>query len=252
MNYMVSLKNIIEALDSEFSFFKGEDDSCNGLQVEGKEEVSKVAVTCDASLETIEKAISEKAEFIFCHHGLFWKKALPEKVHLVWRKRLKILLKNDVSLYAVHLPLDAHPTMGNNALLANMLGLKNLEPAGEYNCSKIGFKGVKECSLEELAKEVKNKLGEARVFKFHDNCKNIAVGSGGCGFVAHNAFSENVDTLVTGEFKHSDYHLAKENNCNVIEAGHYNTEVLGVREIGKWLEKKFALPFVFMEAPTGL
>jgi len=246
---------LVTALDAEFSFYKGKDDSVNGLQVEGNAAVQKVAVACDAALETIEKAAAEKADMLVVHHGLFWNSDLPKKVDFVWRRRLQTCLDAGLNVYAQHLPLDAHPTLGNNVLLGQALGLQGLTPACEYAGAKVAFKGQlkKPVTVQAFAKTVEAKVGAVyKTLAFGpEKIKNVAVCSGSGGFCTSSAKDEGFDTLVVGEFKHSDYHDAKENGVNVVEAGHYNTEVFGVQAVGKWLEEKFGVPYVFLDVPTG-
>lgn len=250
---MVSRSELVSFLDKTFSFYKGEDDSCNGLQYEGEDSITKAAFAVDACLSSFEAAAQSNADFLFVHHGLFWKKNLPEGVTGIWRKRLDALAEKNLSLYAVHLPLDAHPKLGNNAVLAGMLALKRLERFGEYHGEKIALKGVlpKQMKLFELRGLVEKKLGvNATVYDFGSaGVRRVGVCSGGGAFAAGEG---GIDCLVTGEVKHSDYHAAKDAGVNVIEAGHYVTETLGVKAVQKLVEKKFGIKTVFLDLPTGL
>jgi len=249
------LLQLVNALDSEFSFFKGADASKNGLQIRGSRDVSKVAVACDAALETIEKASVSGADFLLVHHGLKWHGQGPLKKDVLFQARLKAATRAGLSVYAQHLPLDVHPAMGNNVLLAQAVGLTQLKPACPYEGAKIAFKGTlpQAVSLNAFATAVKKGVGTPyRVLPFGSNAvRKVAVCSGSGGFCASNAKSEGFDTLLVGEFKHSDYHVAKEFGVNVVEAGHYVTETVGVQAVGKWLQEKFGVPFVFVDAPTG-
>lgn len=248
----VSLKELASALDAEFSFYRGQDESQNGLQVHGNANVRKGAVACDAALETIEKTAFLKADFLFVHHGLLWKKEVPRTVKAI-QKRIQAARKSNLSVYAMHLPLDAHPTLGNNALLAKAIGLKNATPCVMEEGAFLGLCGDLDASPDALAEAVKKKLGSARLFSFGpEKVYRVAVCTGSGGFAALEAKKEGFDALVVGEFKHSDYHFAKESGVNVIEAGHYNSEILGPKAVGKWIEKKFGVPFEFIDAPTGL
>ncbi|HLD76300.1 MAG TPA: Nif3-like dinuclear metal center hexameric protein, partial [Candidatus Norongarragalinales archaeon] len=123
----VPLKKLVAALNAEFAFYKGLDGSKNGLQVKGKPTVGNVAVACDAALETIKKAADAKADLLIVHHGLFWKHQDPRTVRVTF-ERVDAAQKASLSIYAMHLPLDAHPVLGNNAVLARMLGIKNPKP----------------------------------------------------------------------------------------------------------------------------
>lgn len=252
---VVFLASLVSALDDEFSFFKGKDDSCNGLQIDGNSDVGKVAVACDAVLETIEKAAFLDADLLIVHHGMFWNSDLPRRVDVPCRRRLQACFDAGLSVYAQHLPLDLHPTLGNNVLVGKALGLSGLQPACEYFGAKMAFKGnlAKPVTLDVFAKTVEKSVGAAnRVLPFGSKIvKSVAVCSGSGGFCASYAKDDGFDTLVVGEFKHSDYHDAKEAGVNVVEAGHYNTEVFGVQTTGRWLEEKFGVPWAFVDAPTG-
>ncbi|MBI2445537.1 Nif3-like dinuclear metal center hexameric protein [Candidatus Micrarchaeota archaeon] len=252
---MVNRSTLIVALDAEFSFYKGLDASKNGLQVKGPKAVSKVAVACDAALETIEKAARAYADLLIVHHGLLWEGSGPLKKDVLLQQRMVVAKKSGLNIYAMHLPLDAHPVMGNNVLLAQALGMHYVRPACAYEGAKIAFKGVlpKPVSLKAFSKTVEKKVGAAyKTLPFGpDLVRRVAVCSGSGGFCTAFAEAENFDTLVVGEFKHSDYHAAKEFGVNVVEAGHYHTEVFGVNAVGRWVEERFGVPFVFIDAPTG-
>ena len=252
---LVNRSTLVSALDAEFSFYAGQDASKNGLQIRGRRTVSKVAVACDAALETIENAARAHADLLVVHHGLRWDGQDPLTKDVLFQARLNAAQKAGLNVYAQHLPLDAHPRLGNNVLLAEALGLRGITPACSYEGAKIAFKGrlEKPLSLDALARRVTKKIGAAySVLPFGASyVKRVAVCSGSGGFCASFAKREGFDTLVVGEFKHSDYHDAKEYGVNVIEAGHYNTEVVGVQAVGRWIEERFGIPFVFIDVPTG-
>lgn len=251
----MDLYRLANALDAEFSFFKGEDASKNGLQIRGHRTVSKVAVSCDAALETIQQAADVGADLLFVHHGLKWHGQGPLKKDVLFQARLRAAKKSGLNVYAQHLPLDAHPVLGNNVLLAKALGLHGLQSACDYECAKIAFKGSLErpVSVKTFARTVEKKFGATyRILPFGPRTvRKVAVCSGSGGFCTSFAKAERFDTLVVGEFKHSDYHAAQEFGVNVVEAGHYNTEVFGVQAVGRWVETKFGVPFVFIDAATG-
>ncbi|MBI5225671.1 Nif3-like dinuclear metal center hexameric protein [Candidatus Micrarchaeota archaeon] len=255
MSAMVNRNVLVNALDAEFSFFKGADKSKNGLQVKGLKTVSNVAVACDAALETIEGAVAAKADLLVVHHGLLWEGAGPIRTDPLLRKRLAFAKNAGLNLYAQHLPLDAHPKLGNNVVLGHALGLSDLVPACVHDGAKVAFKGrlEKPVSLSAFSKTVAKKVGDVyAVLPFGPQMvKRVAVCSGSGGFCTSFAKTEGFDTLVVGEFKHSDYHAAKEFGVNVIEAGHYNTEVWGVQAVGRWIEARFGVPIVCVNAPTG-
>ena len=235
--------------------FKKVDDSLNGLQV-GRSEgaLRKMAFAVDASLETIQRAKESGAQALFVHHGLFWGKPIPVTGTL--RSRLMELLGADMALYACHLPLDAHAELGNNAVLARMLGLQEIEPFGDYHGIKLGFKGILDPALD-LAGAIRRVLpagDQARtILPFGpESITRVAVVSGGAPFELHQAVSEGLDLYITGEPSHSIYHEAAESRINFVAAGHYATEVHGVKAMAERVSRELGLETLFVEQPTGL
>jgi dinuclear metal center YbgI/SA1388 family protein len=231
------------------------DVSLNGLQVDNDgAEIDKIAFAVDASLETFAQAANAGAALIFVHHGLFWGK--PLRVAGTHRERLRFLLDHNLALYAAHLPLDQHPTLGNNAGLAELLGIESPEPFGEYHGQKIGFKGklVKPLTIEEAVKRISFRdrppLG---VYPFgrRENLSCAAV-SGGFSEGASQAIEEGIDLYVTGEASHEIYHQILEGHLNMIAGGHYSTEVWGVRRLMENCAANLNLEVEFIDAPTGL
>jgi dinuclear metal center YbgI/SA1388 family protein len=235
--------------------FSSIDISLNGIQVDNDgAEIAKIAFAVDASLETFKQAADAGAGMIFVHHGLFW--GQPLRVAGTHRERLRFLLDHNLALYAVHLPLDQHPTLGNNAGLAELLGIESPEPFGEYHGRKIGFKGklAKPLTIEEAVKRISFRdrppLG---VYPFggRDNL-SCAVVSGGAAEEATQAIEEGIDLYVTGEASHEIYHQILEGHLNMIAGGHYSTEVWGVRRIMENCAVNLNLEAEFIDAPTGL
>jgi dinuclear metal center YbgI/SA1388 family protein len=235
--------------------FKEVDNSLNGLQVDNDgSEIKKIAFAVDAALEVFKQAASAGAGMLFVHHGLFWGPA--ERIDGSRRERIKFLLDNNLALYAVHLPLDQHPVLGNNAVLAELLGIENPEPFGLYHGRKVGYKGnlKKALTLDEVVKKIsfmnRPPLG---VFPFgKSESQSCAVISGGAAQEAFQALEEKVDLYVTGESSHTVYHHALEGHMNIIAGGHYSTEVWGVRRMMEECAKKLEIDTVFLDVPTGL
>ncbi|MDR0410887.1 MAG: Nif3-like dinuclear metal center hexameric protein [Treponema sp.] len=238
-----------------FNIEMWEDVSLNGLQVDNDgAEVEKVAFTVDACMETFERAALAGAGMLFTHHGLFW--GTPFALNGAARARLKFLLDNNIALYAVHLPLDQHPRLGNNAVLAQKLGMENIEPFGLYHGRKIGFKGsLKESlSVDEAVQRVgfMNRPPLSALSFGAAKNRTAAVVSGGAADMVHEALVEGIDLFVTGESSHSCYHDALEGGINVIAAGHYASEVWGVRAVMKYCVDELLIDAEFIDAPTGL
>ena len=228
------------------------DGAVNGLQVENSGTVTRLAATVDASLATVKLAIAAKADLLLVHHGLFWSKAQPwtgKKYELV-----RLLVENDLAVYSSHLPLDAHPKLGNNAQLAAALGLKQLQPFFSSHGQTIGWQARTRISRAELAHRLERALGlkPRLVPGGQEICRRIGLVTGGAGGDLPQAAGEGVDTFITGEGPHWTYALAEELGLNVFYGGHYATETFGVKALAAALSEKFKLPWKFLDHPTGL
>jgi len=252
---MERLKNIVSFLDKFLDIKNIKDDSWNGLQFEGNPVVKKVMCTVDAGATVFEKAADEKADLIIVHHGHYWKNSNPCFIGAN-KKRLEILYKNGISLYAAHLPLDMHPEIGNNMMLLKIIGARKTKPFFSYDGKSISFCGVfqKKVKLEEIVDRFNKSLGiRARVLPYGpEDIKTVAVVSGGGGYAGFGeAIKEGVDLYVSGDTLEV-FHSAKDFSLNVVFGGHHATETLGVKEIAKILEKKFDIESKFVDIPTGL
>ena len=228
------------------------DGAVNGLQVENSGVVTKIAAAVDASLATIKLAVAARADLLIVHHGLFWSPRHP------WTGKnyelMQLLLENNLAVYSSHLPLDAHPKLGNNARLCAALGLKNLKPFFASHGQTIGFKSRTRISREELAKRLERATGAKPTIipGGKETCEHIGIVTGGAGGELKIAAAEGVDTFITGEGPHWTYALAEELDLNVLYGGHYATETFGVKALASELAKKFKLPWEFLDHPTGL
>ncbi|ASJ17070.1 Nif3-like dinuclear metal center hexameric protein [Thermococcus chitonophagus] len=245
---------IVRFLDEFLNISAYPDKSSNGLQVEGKKEVNTVAFAVDACLDTIVKARAFNADMLIVHHGIIW--GGVNYVKGLFAKRLKELMRAEMNLYVAHIPLDAHPEVGNNAQLLKLLGLEPKEPFGEYRGVKIGFIGEfdKPKPLPMIAQILAEKLPVDYVKSYEfglQEVKRVAVMSGAGGFAIEEA-SERADLLITGEFTHADYRTAEDLRLSVIAAGHYATETLGVKALMPMIREKFGVKTVFIDSPTGL
>jgi len=228
------------------------DGAANGLQVENRGTVSRIAAAVDASLATVKLAVAAKADLLIVHHGLFWSPSHPwtgKKCEL-----LRLLVENNLAVYSSHLPLDAHSKLGNNAQLCAALGLKNLKPFFQTHGQAIGFKTRMTISRAELAKRLAQTTGvKPRVIPGNGEiCRSIGVVTGGAGGDLKQAADEGIDTFVTGEGPHWTYALAEELGLNVLYGGHYATETFGVKALAAHLSKKFRVSWTFLDHPTGL
>jgi dinuclear metal center YbgI/SA1388 family protein len=250
----VSLSAIVRHCDQllRTNKFKDYDGAANGLQVENRGTVCRLAAAVDASLATVQLAIAAEANLLLVHHGLFWGKSHP------WiGKRydlLRMLLDNDVAVYSSHLPLDAHPSLGNNIQLCAALGLKNPSPFFFSHGQLIGLQAPTRIPRGELASRLHRATGSKPLVIPGGpiTCRRIGVVTGGAGSDLKIAASEGADTFITGEGPHWTYALAEELGVNVFYGGHYATETFGVKALANHLARKFKLPWTFLDHPTGL
>jgi dinuclear metal center YbgI/SA1388 family protein len=246
-------RKVVQYLDEYLKIDSVADKSVNGLQVEGTPNVRRVAVAVDACLKTIRQAARMKADMLIVHHGLFWSN--EERITGVMRKRVAALLDSEISLYAAHLPLDVHRDVGNNVEIARLLGLKLGPTFGHYGGFDIGYIGEAPESMprDALVTKINRSLKtDSVVLSFGPpRVKLVGIVSGAAAELAPEAKESGCDTFITGETSHIGYHLAKEAGINVIFAGHYATETVGVRALGRHLKRKYALTCKFISDPTG-
>jgi len=224
----------------------------NGLQVQNKGAIARVAAAVDASLSTARLAIEAGANFLVVHHGLFWGLRQP------WTganyELFRYLVENDLAVYSAHLPLDSHRKLGNNAQLCRALGFKTLQPFFFAKDQYLGFKTRMPITRSELSQRLlKAVRSKVVVIPGGDElCRQIGVVTGGAGGEIKLAAKEGVDTFITGEGPHWTYTLAEELQINVFYAGHYATETFGVKALAAEISKRFKIPWTFLDHPTGL
>jgi dinuclear metal center YbgI/SA1388 family protein len=249
----IGRETLAEYLDEYLDVAAIPDDSPNGLQVQGAARVSKIAYAVDASVQTIRAAVRSGAEMLVVHHGLFW--GPHQQIVGTMYKRVALLVKNDVSLYAAHLPLDCHPEIGNNVELARLFGLEVQEQFAEYKGTRLGTltRAGKPLQRNELKNIVERALGApVDVLPFGPaHNRRIGVISGGAARFAEEAKRIGCDALVTGESSHSAYHMARDAGINLYYGGHYATETVGLKALSKHLKENFGVPGRFIPAPTG-
>lgn len=248
------LSDLVAYLDDFLSVADVPDASraLNGLQVDNSGRVSHVAAAVDACQATIDRAGAIGADLLLVHHGLFWRGLEP----LTGRhgRRVRALLEHDVALYASHVPLDCHPDVGNNAVLARDLGLTETEPFGDYDGMAIGIAGAWDGSLEDLARALADRLGADShvIAKGPRRLRRVGIVTGGASSLLRQARDAGIDTFITGEGPHHTFFDAEEWGLNLIYAGHYATETVGVQALAAHLQDRFDLPWDFIDHPTGL
>ena len=237
--------------------FTDYDGAVNGLQFENRGQVSRIAAAVDASFTVLQQVAATKADLLVVHHGLFWSKTVP------WTGRraelLRWLVERDLAVYSMHLPLDAHPTLGNCAQLGRALGFRNLKPFFREPTRPGQFIGwqttlARPWPRAELAHRLAELLGRMPVVLAGGgpNCRRIGICTGGAGSQLALAQQEGVDTFITGEGPHWTHGLAEDLKLNVFYGGHYATETFGVKALTSKLARLFRVPWEFVDHPSGL
>ncbi len=252
---MTALSDITALLDSTLRISEIRDASVamNGLQVENDGTVTKVALAVDGSQETIEAAVAAGADLLLLHHGIYWCGLRPMTGW--WKKKIVTCLNANLAVYAAHLPLDLHPTLGNNAGIARGLGLTDVQPEVDYHGTLIGLSGVFHGTVGELRAAYAALTGAAVTGTVHNAdapAGRIALCSGGGGEEIYQMHAKGYATYLTGEENHWVTNAAADMGINILFAGHYATETFGVKSLGALLEQQFGLPTVFIDKPTGM
>lgn len=228
------------------------DGSINGLQCEGAVTIKKIALAVDAAMETFEAAVAAKCQMLIVHHGILWKGTPP--ITGPFRRQIAYMMKHDLNLYASHLPLDIHPTFGNNTVLAKHLGLAQTTPFGELDGIAIGVKGQlpKAMTAHQLVNHLQTLAGSpaAAIDAGPRTIRTVGIVSGKGSFALMEASQLGLDALITGEPSYPDYHQAKEAGITLIYMGHYASETGGVHAIGQHLTRQFKVPTTFLDCPA--
>jgi dinuclear metal center YbgI/SA1388 family protein len=251
----MKLESLVQFLDGylEVAGFPDYDGAHNGLQVESEGPIRKVGAAVDASGASISAAANRECDLLLVHHGLFWGGAAPVTGRRY--RRLAALLRNGVALYSAHLPLDAHPEVGNCIRLARALGVEVEERFGTFADADIGWRGrVQEQGREELRERIAETVGrEVRLLAGGpERVRTVGVVTGGAASMIPDAARAGLDAFVTGEGAHHTYFDAVELGVNVYYAGHYATETWGVRALAEVVAERHDLPWEFIDLPTGL
>jgi len=255
-----TLDNVARHLDallrtSEIPDYPG---ALNGIKVDHTGPVCRCAVAVDASLRTIEGALNAGANLLVVHHGLFWSGTQPLRGRAY--QRIRTLLTNDIAVYASHLPLDLHPTLGNNALLASALELRPTEGFARFQSVDVGVAGgadVDTAVLVERMRAITEREGGVLITAGVTPARRttrwaICTGAGASTDTLREAAARGIDTLIVGEGPQHTAVDAPELGIAVLYGGHYATETFGVRALGAEIERAFGVPWSFIDAPTGL
>ena len=250
---MTTRDTLLAYLDEQLGT-EGKDYCPNGLQVEGTTEISRIVTGVSACRELFERSVEHQADAVLVHHGLFWEGDQRSVTGILYR-RLKILFDADINLIAYHLPLDRHPTLGNNAVAARRFGIEAPRPFGVYDGLPLGFGGQLPTAMapEAFAEQCREVFGQ-QPFAFADGppetIRSAAFVSGAAERLFHQAIAEGYDAFVTGEVSEWVMNVARESNSHFFAAGHYATERLGVRALGEQLADRFGLEVEFIDVPN--
>jgi dinuclear metal center YbgI/SA1388 family protein len=256
----ISLRELAHYTDSLLETTTTPDyvNALNGVQLENRSPIRKLAAAVDFSTRAIHGAITSGANLLVVHHGMFW--GGLESLSGSSYKRVRMLIEADIAVYASHLPLDRHPTLGNNALLARELGLQPSASFASFQDIFIGLRGESDTETAAIVTCVREFArphgGDVRTSVIQDGRRTrkwaICTGAGASSDTLREAGTMGVDTLIVGEGPHWTAIHAEENDLAIIYAGHYATETLGVCALARHLGEKYDLPWNFVSAPTGL
>ena len=231
------------------SVSKYKDYGPNGLQIEGSQTINKIVSGVSANLDFIELAIAKEADAIFVHHGIFWDNESNVIVGAK-RKKIDLLIKNNINLFAYHLPLDAHSEVGNNVELGRILGVKNMSSVDD----SLLWHGKLDTDLKSFSRLIEKELGRApEVFgRMNNSVNSIAWCTGGAQGFIDEAIKLNVDIYLSGEVSERTPAVAKENDLTYISAGHHATERYGVQSLCRHLSSQFNLKHNFLEVENSV
>lgn len=250
----MDLLHLVADLDELLDIDAVRDYCPNGLQVEGAKDVRRVVTAVSASRALFTRAVGRGADAVIVHHGLLWNASEPPRLVGSFRERVRILLANDVSLIAYHLPLDRHMELGNAAQLGLRLGLTELEEFAEHNGVSAGVCGVfrEPVDAEEFFAAVAEATDrEPQIFEGNrPEISSVGIVTGAAEREYHQAVAAGLDAYITGEATEWVLHQAAEDGVHYIAAGHYATERFGVRALGRWLGERHDLEVEYIEMPN--
>ncbi|WP_295487466.1 Nif3-like dinuclear metal center hexameric protein [uncultured Pseudomonas sp.] len=250
----VALSTLVEEAERYLGSAKIQDYCPNGLQVEGRAQVRRIVTGVTASQALLDAAVEADADLVLVHHGYFWKGESP-CITGIKQRRIKTLLKHDISLLAFHLPLDVHPEVGNNVQLARQLDITVEGPLDPDNPRVIGLIGslAEPMAASDVARRVHEALGrEPLLIEGPGLVRRVGWCTGGGQGYIDAAIVAGVDLFISGEASEQTFHSARENGVSFIAAGHHATERYGVQALGDYLARRFALEHLFIDCPNPI
>jgi dinuclear metal center YbgI/SA1388 family protein len=251
----VGRDRLVAFLDELLDARRGRDFGPNGLQVEGRAEIRKIATGVSACQDLFERAAEAGADAVLVHHGILWDFG-PQRLVGFHHRRIATLVRNDMNLIAYHLPLDRHPELGNNAIACRRLGLGELEPFGMYEGLPVGYRGRYAAPIdpEELVRRCADLFGQPPIHLGGGRGPIRALGmiSGGAQRELYQAIDAGLDAYVTGEAAEWVMNVAREAGIHYLACGHYATETLGIRALGEHIAKEFGVDAEFIDVPNSI
>ena len=249
----VSRDSVVDYLDHLLEAGVGKDYCPNGLQVEGRGEITKLVTAVSACQELFERADQVGADALLVHHGLFWEGA-PRQLTGIQYQRVAALIRTQINLIAYHLPLDRHAVYGNNAVAIQALGLEEQQPFASFDGRPLGFSGrfAAPLPIDEFLERCHTVFQqEPLVFPYGpERVSSVGIVSGAAESEVHTAIAAGLDAFITGEATEWVMNVAKEAGVHFLACGHYATERLGVRALGEHLAEKFDLEVEFIDIPN--
>ena len=248
------LKKDLDAFFTDLLNPSSFNDYCpNGLQVEGSEQINKIAFAVSATKDSIDQAVKLQADTLIVHHGLFWKFHGTRTLTGSFAKRIYPLVRNNINLFAYHLPLDAHPEIGNAAVLGHLIGCQQQSAFGDYKGSPTGVKGLLEqpISATELRLKLQTVLNHDVILASPDESQlitSVGIITGGANSDWILAQQADLDAYITGEISEHDWHESQENDIHMFAGGHNATEKGGVLSLMKRLQTQYDLECVFIDS----
>ncbi len=245
--------DLVQYLDDLLGIDLISDFGPQGLQIEGRTDVNKVAVGVDTAHATIDGALAARADMLIVHHGIFW--GPPQRIAGAFGRKVRRFLETDLNLYAAHLALDLHPTIGNNAELCRLLDLQAVDTYFSFKGKDVGIiaEPMVPVSFADLTAKFTAALQAPLKIDASGprQVQRLAICSGDAVRSLEEALARGCDTLVTGELDYTMVHAPSELGMNVLYGGHYATETLGVQALARHLEEQFDLPWVFVDVPIA-
>lgn len=249
----VKRKELEKKLNKLLDIYNFQDYGPNGLQIEGKENISKIAFAVSATADSVAKAVEQKADALIVHHGLFWKFHGVRTITGPFAKRVKPLIENGINLFGYHLPLDAHPEVGNAACIAQKLNMKDLTAFGDHKGSPTGLRGKFQSSIKvrELQEQLREILSHEVLLSSPNPeqvIQSLGIITGGANGDWVHCLRSQTDCYLTGEMSEHDWHEAKESGIHMFAGGHHATEQFGVQALQAWIEETFAIETIYIDS----